>query len=166
VAFLTGPLTTPSSGRAVWQDPQEGEQVLEEVPMNRRVNLGVSVFSAATTSLWMCACWTVVRSGAFSESRDLFAAECVWYLGAIASITVLALPLATLSRTFGLFAPHVQAPAIFVALGLPALLLAFRPEAVSVAGASLSLSVPLLLLAAVGVWLCWPGHAPRQSAGA
>jgi hypothetical protein len=140
--------------------------VLEKMPMNRRVNLGVSLFSAATTSLWLCACWTVVRGGAFSEGRDLFTAECVWYLGAIASIAVLALPLATLSRTFGFFAPHVQTPAIFVALGLPALLLAFRPDAISVAGASLLLSVPLLLVAAVGVWLCWPGHAPRHGSGA
>jgi hypothetical protein len=147
---------TPSGKMVSWW--------LEPMLMSRRTNLGVSMFSAATTALWLCACWASVRGGAFS--RDLLAAECVWYLGALASITVLALPLSTLSRSFGFLSPHVQAPAIFVALGLPALLLVFQPKAVSVAGASLSLSIPLLLCAALGVWLCWPGHAPRGGAEA
>ena len=129
--------------------------------MSRKVQFGASLLSLGSTGLWLAGCWTFARSHPGATSHELVTAECVWYLAAIASIVVLSLPLTTLNRVFGRYDRDVQAPAIFIALGLPTLLLLFDHSAIAVGSASLSLSIPLLLVSAIGVWLCWPGHAAR-----
>ena len=132
---------------------------------NRRIQLGVAVSAMAVTGLWLSASLTLVLTGLFRENRSLLAMECTWYLGAIASIYVLSLSTARLKRVFGRFAQHLRTPAVFVAIGLPALLWVLRPDVMSTsAGGSLP-SVVLLVFTALGLLLCRSGVAQLESTG-